>query len=387
MALRERAVNGTIVDADGIPINNGEVKFKPTEKLGYTSTHIVVDKEFSFYTDAAGYFSGTIWCDEDSLVAINYNVYFPIADNGSAQADHIGTFSLAYGDGSPINIAALLSASVPAPAPEDLLYSTIESLVIDEVAANAVPRLPNKDDVFMVTGMPTIGDLGERKTLYLAAASAGNNVVYTVPAGKRVIVNSVFYSNYGGSSVSCNLYSRISGVDHRFTLSTSAAASGGIGLHSGSWMFEAGESIVIGLSGGSINITIDVIEMSSSQIPKRILVNSFVIGDNTIYTCPVGKKAFLFSPEINFAFGFSALHAALCIINDSGGSITQSVHYKPNGQPKYQLQAATGGNGGRNSFASLPKYINAGDEIIYNTSSSAGTNQQIALLHYFEYDA
>ncbi len=131
MAFTQRTITGTITDGDGSPIVNGEVKFKPTIPLAYTTTHIVVDAAFTEQTDEDGAFEIDIWCDEESLVAVNYNVYFPVADGGQANDEHRASFSLEYGDGSPINLAVLINASVPAPSPEELLYTLIETLIAE----------------------------------------------------------------------------------------------------------------------------------------------------------------------------------------------------------------------------------------------------------------
>lgn len=144
MALRQREVTGIVVDGDGLPIENGTINFKPTSPLGYTTTHIVVDREFQAQTDETGAFSTTLWCDEDSLVTINYNVTFPIINNGPPDSQHIASFSLQYGDGTPVNLATVINASIPAPTPEDLLYTLIEQLI---AAAGGGPPSGGADGV------------------------------------------------------------------------------------------------------------------------------------------------------------------------------------------------------------------------------------------------
>lgn len=137
MALREREVTGYLVDGDGSPIELAFIKFKPTSPMGYTSSHIIVDREFTAQTDDNGHFSSTLWCDEDSLVAINYNVTFPVVNNGQPDAQHIASFSLEYGDGTPINLATVINASVPAPTPEELLYTLIEQMIAESGGGGA----------------------------------------------------------------------------------------------------------------------------------------------------------------------------------------------------------------------------------------------------------
>src|SRR5688500_3931952 len=118
MALRERNVIGTVVDANGVPVANATIKFKLTTPFAYTVTHIVVDREFSVVTDEFGAFALSLWCDEDSLVPVNYAVFFPIVSGGLPSDVHIGTFSLDYGDGSSVNLPEVLIGDVPAPTEE-----------------------------------------------------------------------------------------------------------------------------------------------------------------------------------------------------------------------------------------------------------------------------
>jgi hypothetical protein len=129
MALRQRNVVGFVVNGDGVPVQNATVQFKLTNPLAYTYTHVVVDTEFTAQTAGAGDFSISLWCDEDSLVAVNYNVQFPKETGGLPDPGHSASFSLEYGAGDDVNISELINASIPAPTPESLLYTYIDTVV------------------------------------------------------------------------------------------------------------------------------------------------------------------------------------------------------------------------------------------------------------------
>lgn len=131
MALRQRIVKGTLVDGDGNPIESGTISFKPTKVLGYTSTHVVIDREFTVTTDSNGDFSATFWCDEDSLVAIDYLVTFPVENSGQPEPLHFAVISLAYEDGSDKDIGTLIAESQPPPSsvPEYVWASLIDSRI------------------------------------------------------------------------------------------------------------------------------------------------------------------------------------------------------------------------------------------------------------------
>jgi hypothetical protein len=131
MAFRERTVTGTVVDGDGAAVQSGTVRFKPTKPVGYSSTHIVIDRTFTVVTDSSGAFSITLWCDEDSLNAVDYTVTFPIANNGGPARKNRATFSLSYEDGSPKDIGTLIAESQALPSGSS---STWTSLIDSRIA-------------------------------------------------------------------------------------------------------------------------------------------------------------------------------------------------------------------------------------------------------------
>lgn len=134
MAFRERNVVGTVVDADGAPVTSAQVSFKPTKPLGYTSTHIVVDRQFTAQTDTEGDFIATLWVDGDSLTPIDYTVNFPIANGGNADSSHSATISLVYEDGSAKNIGTLIAETAEdVPAEPDTLGNIFDAAFADSI--------------------------------------------------------------------------------------------------------------------------------------------------------------------------------------------------------------------------------------------------------------
>jgi hypothetical protein len=113
MAFRERAVTGLVKDADGTPVLNARLKFILTKKYGLTGDTVVVDRPFITTTNGTtGAFSQTLWCDEDSLIPIDYTVQFPVVDAADADPGYSAVFSLAYEDGSPKDIGTLIAESL-----------------------------------------------------------------------------------------------------------------------------------------------------------------------------------------------------------------------------------------------------------------------------------
>jgi hypothetical protein len=138
MSFRERNVLGTLVDGDGSPIINGKIKFVPSEKIGLTATHVVIDREIIIQTGADGTFTASLWCDEDSSVAINWNVTFPVTNNGEPEPAHLKQFSLAYNDGTDIYIGTLIALGLPAPDDTTLLYQAVYAYILTLIADGTI---------------------------------------------------------------------------------------------------------------------------------------------------------------------------------------------------------------------------------------------------------
>jgi hypothetical protein len=114
MAFRQRKVKGIGYDASGAPLVNGQLSFKLKKPLGYTTTHFIIDRIFTAETDDTGYFEKMLWCDEDSLIPIDYLVMVAKDDNQAADPLHIANISLSWEDGSDKDFGQLLAESTPA---------------------------------------------------------------------------------------------------------------------------------------------------------------------------------------------------------------------------------------------------------------------------------
>lgn len=144
MALRQRTVTGTLVDGDGNPLTSAVISFKPTKTLGYTSTHVVIDREFTVTTDASdGTFFAEFWCDDDSLTLIDYVVKFPTENSGQPDELHFATISLGYEDGSPKDIGTLIAESQPPPS--SVPVATWQSLIDGRIQSSDLDALADVD--------------------------------------------------------------------------------------------------------------------------------------------------------------------------------------------------------------------------------------------------
>lgn len=168
MALRKRKIIGNLSDALGATVDNGQITFKLTSPLSYTSDYVVVDKEVYTVTSASGVIDVELWCDDDSLTPVNYTMSFPIEDDETALTTHSVEISLAYEDGSDKDIGTLIAESQPPPSdvPTFVWASLIDS------------RIGNGDIVMIVGTAHTITEDNAGKTIVTTNGSA---VTITVP--------------------------------------------------------------------------------------------------------------------------------------------------------------------------------------------------------------
>ncbi len=106
MALRETTITGIHTDFDGTPISQGVIVVTWNIKLGYTTTHTIIQPPGGFpcTTEDNGSYIMTLWAEEtDSTVpntAIIYTAYFPLANNVAADITSAdtpkGNFSVPY---------------------------------------------------------------------------------------------------------------------------------------------------------------------------------------------------------------------------------------------------------------------------------------------------
>jgi hypothetical protein len=381
MALRERNVIGTVVDGKGAAVANATIKFKLTTPFAYTITHIVVDREFTVVTDDSGAFAVSLWCDEDSLVAVNYAVYFPIVAGGLPSDVHIGTFSLAYGDGTTANLPELIFGGNTAPTPEELLYTFIETKVDEAVAVpNAVYEMPGQ---YPSCSFPAG---------YTNSSANGNNDLYTVPVGRKAVIQDFIVTNVSGGSINYFPQIKIGGTYYRIGAGATEANLGyghNYGMNASKLsqpiVLNAGEKFSVNTSAAGLSIWCNIIEFADYCPLSRADIRSWSAGNNTLLTIPVGRTIHLGGLGFTTGNNPGTNVQSLVYFNNSGVTRTiNSINIVPSG----------GGVSSANTFATtnviaaaggfakfFPGCLNPGDSIVFNVD--AGTAGQFAWCSYF----
>jgi hypothetical protein len=152
----------------------------------------------------------------------------------------------------------------------------------------------------------------------------GNNDLFVVPQGKRAMLSATIYNQSGGA-LTYTPQVKINGVYIQYFGPLTANNNTGVVLlpFNTTMVAEAGETISINCSGimqlfGSI-LLFDATD--GILTPK---LTTFQTGDNTIYTCPPGKYAYM----TNFS---NAGNSIIRTFNNSGATRTYKIRCVPFG--------------------------------------------------------
>jgi hypothetical protein len=206
-------------------------------------------------------------------------------------------------------------------------------------------------------------------------APSGDNDLFTVPAGSRAFV---IYNDFNtaGTTTTYITKVKISGVYYQQSSSgTRATLTGGATGFSG-LALEAGQTFAINYSQSGMNLVGTAFVFPNTSPIKTALVTSLASGDNTVYTCPAGKKATVLLGASQILGSSNA--AIIGVVNNSGGSLNYFYNIvasggSPGTANKFVPTTAIG-NGAGGNFGALNNWtLNAGDYVSVNASGpSAG---------------
>lgn len=212
---------------------------------------------------------------------------------------------------------------------------------------------------------------------------AGEFDLYTVPAGHRACLTSAF-SGMNNNAATATIYFSIkhSGAYQRITSSSSPVAGANVNLSGGPVLLEAGDAFAVNCTHSDVLLVSRATVFPDSCALKSANIFSIANGDNTLYTCPSGKIAIPCTSLGNINNG------TVVVSNASGGSVTYKTHAVLSGGSAgvtNQLASSTVSNNSTSSFSQAYALLTAGDSIVLNSSSGAGT--QSAYFTYWELPA
>ena len=157
--------------------------------------------------------------------------------------------------------------------------------------------------------------------------------VYTCPANKRAIACEVTVFNNSGSTITNGFYVavKIGGVYYQTTASNATAGNNAVTSRSSQYILEAGEILAVNIAQQPCNVWVGVMEFDNTSNLKSAKLTTFIAGDNTVYTVPVGKSAIVlpntFTPCSGtvgtFFYGNLSIASRTIVFNlvPSGGSV------------------------------------------------------------------
>lgn len=238
---------------------------------------------------------------------------------------------------------------------------------------------------YVLAALPTLTGVAVTPVPVTALAATDNDL-YTVPVGKRAIIVGASY-NSSGSSVTLIIQVKISGTYYRLAANIVNTTLTNSILSTGHLILEAGDTYSINASATGVNANLTVYTFDSTNPWKSARIISFVSGDNTVYTCPAGKVAYLAAAAAYGLVSTASMSTSPFVANMTGGNVNYIWNIVPSGgspgvsnKMAQNLTVATGAVAVMGTTVN-PFSLSAGDFLSLNSNS---TGQQIAWVNVFE---
>lgn len=213
---------------------------------------------------------------------------------------------------------------------------------------------------------------------FVSNAGSGNVDIYTCPTGKRAIITYIYAYNTAGTTTTMypviyvsGTYYRIGGSANVATLSNGQVLN--LSAPTSSWIIlEAGEKIGVNTTQAGLNLYANVMEFDNTAPLKTSKVVSMGNGNNTIYTCPAGKKALILDQWVGINLSMKKLY----YFNNSGLSNAITWYAVPSGGSTgstNQLATETVNNATLSVRQGGGWMLNAGDFLVCNTPTGTAT--------------
>lgn len=221
-------------------------------------------------------------------------------------------------------------------------------------------------------------------------ASSGDVNLFTVPTGKRAFCFISLYNPTAGTIVQFPEVSLDGGVTwNRINAGTTIAATGASALQTLSYFFgialEAGQSFGENFAAPGVHVFGSVYIFDNTANYKTvILASGWIVGNNTLYTCPAGKHAKLAGNRNFIAPGFN-VGGEVAVENNSGGSVTYQYHIVQSGgsvttNNLIATPAALANNTAQGNNVDF--CLNPGDSIVINSTSNGAQFAWVNLIEF-----
>jgi hypothetical protein len=197
---------------------------------------------------------------------------------------------------------------------------------------------------------------------------AGNNDVYTVPAGKRAALGSFVGLNGGAGATGIQLAVKIGGAYYVIQNGNSTAVNGN-STSTTNLILEAGESFAIVTGAAGVNAFLRVVEFDNTAPFKSVRALNPAAGDTVVYTVPNGKTANVHATTL----GVGGAVGLLGIMNNSGAGRTVIGHATAPGSVATSTATRVGSNGSSGLFtATYAPVLGSTESLVINLDAAMG---------------
>lgn len=212
----------------------------------------------------------------------------------------------------------------------------------------------------------------------------GDHLLYTVPAGKKAFAFLTLHNpNGAGNIVFTSTVSFDSGSTYKSLNGPVTVAAGASSTLACGYIYAAGDVIGVNTTTTSAANVMGIVYLLDSSSPlKSVNLTSFSDGNNTLYTCPAGKTAFL---GFGYGIAMSGNANASRVFVQTTATIAVKVHFvqtggTPGSTNQVYNNAAQTQAGGPNGATGLWA-MTAGDFINVNVATGASTQFAYATVY------
>lgn len=218
-------------------------------------------------------------------------------------------------------------------------------------------------------GMSTTNTVATYARANVAAVTITD--LYTVPAGKVMVVNQVLITNTSGSTDQVFFSIKISGTYYRISSTLNVSTAGAVNATFASLpVFTAGTSFSVNaLHAVATNYTLCYTEIDAASGLNCVYFSAFTTGNDTVYTCPSDTVTyFLICGKYSFNETATTSGGAL-IGNDSGVTCSYGLYF--NDGSTHQFQTANPIIDASAQVLFVPQIFTAGDYLAISSDSAA----------------
>ncbi len=277
--------------------------------------------------------------------------------------------------------------------------SELDDVTLPSPLANNRAVVSRGDKIVEGSVLDTVGNLvlcpnAAALQLFAYDQAANYTDLYTVLPNRRAMVCSWSANNQSGSTSDTYLALKRSGVYYRISALRTLLTVQGVNdnMNSFPFVFEPGDVIAVFSTNTNMNTKLAVVTFDSTSALKSTVKTNLQSGDNTVYTCPVGKRLRL--------AGGNGGNQWIVVINafwpnDTGNTRTVKQYFVPSGDTvRAQNQFVQTSGSVVNLTNTLVNKANTtgvftqfepGDSWVLNLDS-APSGGQFAYITGFEYD-